>query len=253
MASNQPDPRVFLSFKNGSLGASHTHLDLNHINVGIGDTMMLVELGSRPYPADYFSAKRYSYYEIGTPGHNSVLVGGRGQARGKVGKLVGPVESRNVTTLVGIADGAYEVDTSRARRHVAFVDKGFWVLLDEIETPQPQAVELRFHTYGSVESRAPGRWQITDSSRVLDVRTPEGLTVTTETPDGWIRPVRVLSAKAAELATARTLVTVLQPLATGANARGVRVDQAGDRITVTVGSSRVQWRRTPDGWQLAGS
>ncbi len=253
MASNQPDPRFFLSFKNGSLGASHTHLDLNHISVGIGDTMLLVELGSRPYPADYFSAKRYSYYEIGTPGHNIVLVGGRGQARGKVGKLLGPVESSNVTTLVGIADGAYEVETTRARRHVAFVDKAFWVLLDEIETPQPQPVELRFHTYGAVESRAPGRWQIADANGVLDVRTPEGLTAATESPEGWIRPVRVLSVKAAEPATARALVTVLQPLAKGATARDVRVEQTADRITVTAGSARVQWRRTAGGWQVAGS
>src|SRR5207253_10771067 len=54
MTPHQPDPPYFLAFKNGSLAANHTHLDLNHISIGYGDTMLAVELGSRPYPADYF-------------------------------------------------------------------------------------------------------------------------------------------------------------------------------------------------------
>src|SRR3989441_7273442 len=58
IAPRQPDPPFFLAFKNGSLAANHTHLDLNHISIGYGDTMLAVELGSRPYPADYFSPQR---------------------------------------------------------------------------------------------------------------------------------------------------------------------------------------------------
>jgi hypothetical protein len=268
MAPSQPDPPFFLAFKNGSLGANHTHLDLNHINVGVGNTMLLVELGSRPYPADYFSAKRYSYYELGTPGHNTVLIGGKGQVRGKVGKLLGPFEGPNTTTLVGVADGAYEVETTRVRRHVAFVGNTTWIILDEIVTPQPQTVELRFHTYGSIEpawdrrvsrdglSGSTGRrskndWVVMEGDQALDIRTPDGLTATAETPDGWIRPVRVLRAEGSEPAGERALITVLRPRVTPAAPADVRVDQAPDRITVTVGSTRVQWRRTPDGWQLA--
>jgi hypothetical protein len=171
--------------------------------------MLLVELGSRPYPADYFSAKRYDYYELGTRGHNTVLIGGRGQVRGKVGKLLGPLTAANSTTLVGVADGAYEVETSRARRHAAFIDKRFWVLLDEIETAQPQAVELRFHTYGTVTQVAPRRWQIRDADKALDLRVADGMSASVETPDGWIRPVRVLSAKSPDAASSRALITVL--------------------------------------------
>jgi hypothetical protein len=252
MSPRQPDPPVFLAFKNGSLGANHTHLDLNHINMGIGDTMMLVELGSRPYPADYFGPKRYGYYEIGTAGHNTVLVGGKGQVRGKAGTLLGPIGAASSQALVGVADGAYEVETSRARRHVAFVDNHTWVVLDEIETPQPQSVELRFHTYGSIVEAAPNRWQIVAGDHVLDMQTPEGLTAAVEIPDGWIRPVRLLSVTSNELSRARALVTVLQPRSTTTSAGEVRIERTDDQIAVSVGSSRIRWRRTADGWQIAG-
>lgn len=249
MAPKQPDPLYFLSFKNGSLGANHTHLDLNHISVGVRDSMMLIELGSRPYPADYFSAKRYSYYEIGTPGHNTVLIGGKGQARGKVGKLLS--ESRNGTeVLVGVADGAYEVETRRVRRHVAFLGKNAWAILDEIATPQPQPVELRFHTYGEIARPSPQKWRFTEAGgNELDVTLPDPLVGTIETPDGWIRPLRVLSVKA-EPATEHAIVTVLQPrldgVTSGANMGVMRKD---DEIIVTLGSRSVRWRKTAEGWK----
>jgi hypothetical protein len=271
MAPSQPDPPFFLSFKNGSLGANHTHLDLNHISVGMGDTMLLVELGSRPYPADYFSAKRYSYYELGTAGHNTVLIGGKGQVRGRVGTLLGPFEGNNTTTLVGVADGAYEVETTRVRRHVVFVDKAAWVILDEIVTPVPQTVEVRYHTYGSIEpafdhrvttddksvygsmGRRKNQWVVMDGDHALDIRTPDGLIATAETPDGWIRPVRVLSVKASEPAATHAVVTVLQPRTGTMPSPDAQVEQTSDRITVTIGSTRVEWRNAADGWQIAGA
>lgn len=87
--------------------------------------MLLAELGSRPYPADYFGANRYNYYELGTAGHNTVLIGGKGQARGKSGKVSGPERGPRFEALTGIADGACEETTPRARRHVVFVDRAY--------------------------------------------------------------------------------------------------------------------------------
>jgi len=112
LAPEQPDPPFFLAFKNGSLAANHTHLDLNHVSVAVGDTTLLVDLGSRPYPADYFTASaRYRYYEITTAGHNSVLVGGDGQAPGRRGELRGPAEGSAYVAVTGVADKAYRVAT----------------------------------------------------------------------------------------------------------------------------------------------
>src|SRR5437763_16168851 len=214
MTPHQPDPPYVLAFKNGSLATNHTHFDLNHISIGYGDTMLAVELGSRPDPADYFSAKRNSYYEITTAGHNTVLIGGKGQVAGKQGKLIGPIKGNGYEELTGVADGDYEVSTTRVRRHAVFVDKRFWVLLDEIQTPEPETAELRFHTYGRVSEPTPHHWVIEQGPAALDIVTPSvEINGALETPAGWIKPVTVLSLKAAEPTREHTLITVLQPRA----------------------------------------
>jgi len=254
MTPSQPDPPYFLAFKNGSLAANHTHLDLNHISIGYGDTMLAVELGSRPYPADYFSSRRYSYYEITTAGHNTVLIGGKGQLPGKQGKLLGPFKGDRYEALVGVADGAYEVNTTRVRRHAVLVDKRFWILLDEIETPEPQTAELRFHTYGKVSEPGPQHWVFEQGPAALDVIAANSeIAGTLETPAEWIRPVTVLSLRAAAPAKERTLITVLQPRARQSPALGpVQVQQSKQQLMVTVQSVQVTFDRTIDGWRIKG-
>ncbi len=253
MTPSQPDPPFFLAFKNGSLAANHTHLDLNHVSVAYGDTMLAVELGSRPYPADYFSAKRSSYYEITTAGHNSVLIGGKGQVAGKQGKLLGPFKGDGFEELIGVADGAYEVGTTRVRRHAILIEKRFWILLDEIETPEPQTAELRFHTYGKVTEPTPGHWIFEQGPAALDVVTPNvEVAGSLETPAGWIKPVTALSLKTAMPASEHALVTVLQPRARESPAIGkVQVRQDGQKLlVVTVESIQVTFTRTDDGWRV---
>ncbi|HEV3486805.1 MAG TPA: heparinase II/III family protein, partial [Vicinamibacterales bacterium] len=252
MAPSQPDPPYFLSFKNGSLAANHTHLDLNHVNVGAGDKMLTVELGSRPYPADYFGPKRYSYYELTTAGHNTVLVGGKGQVHGKAGHLLGPLRGDRYEALVGVADSAYEAHASRARRHVVFVDKRYWVLLDEIRTDAPEPVELRFHTYGSVEERAPRWWTFLDAPHMLDVIPGPGVTASVESPDGWIRPVRVLRLRTTDAARDHALITVLHARRADVPPPSpVEVRQTDGEIVVMVGTDRVSFKNSAHGWEIA--
>ncbi len=253
MAPSQPDPPFFLSLKNGSLAANHTHLDLNHVNVGTTDTMLAMELGSRPYPADYFGPKRYTYYELTTAGHNTVLVGGKGQVAGRTGTLIGPIDGDRFQALVGLADNAYEVATPRARRHVVFVDKRYWVLLDEIETAQPETIDLRFHTAGTVRPAADGRWTFAQGSSVLEIASPagQGLTAGVETPAGWIRPVSVLDFKSGTAAPQSAIVTVLHAHPAGAPAIGaVQVQRRDKELIVTVDTDRVRFERTTDGWRV---
>ena len=253
MAPRQPDPPYFLAMKNGSLAANHTHLDLNHVSIGFGDTMLAVELGSRPYPADYFGPKRYTYYELATAGHNTVLVGGKGQMPGKLGKLLGPITGHGFEALIGVADGAYERETTRARRHVIFVDHRYWVLLDEIQTPQPASAELRFHTYGVVQEVAPGHWRFEEARSVLDVASAptQRLSSTVEIPEGWIKPVRVLSLKTPQAAREHALVTVLQPHAQDAPGLDqVQVRRSDQGLVIAVGPDQVRFHMAMDGWQI---
>jgi hypothetical protein len=253
MAPRQPDPPYFLAMKNGSLAANHTHLDLNHVSVGFGDTMLAVELGSRPYPADYFGPKRYTYYELATAGHNTVLVGGKGQVPGKLGKLLGPIMGHGFEALIGVADGAYERETTRARRHVIFVDRRYWVLLDEIQTPLPESAELRFHTYGIVQEDAPGHWRFEEAGSVLDVASAptQRLSSTVEIREGWIKPVWVLSLKTPQAAREHALVTVLQAHAQDApGIDQVQVRRSDQDLVIAVGPDQVRFHMAMDGWQI---
>jgi hypothetical protein len=260
MAPSQPDPPFFLAFKNGSLAANHTHLDLNSVSIGIGDMLVARELGSRPYPDDYFGPKRYTYYELTTAGHNTVLVGGRGQTPKKEGKLLGPMLGAGYSAFTGIADNAYEVETPVARRHVVFVDHRYFVLLDEIETREPQSIELRFHTYGDVAARE-SQWVFMDGGSILDVFSPRenGLVAKLEQPDGWIRPVNVLSLKSGTPQTRHAAITVLvprtgtvpsKPPTVTATMSGLKIDVSIDRdvVSFTRGSSA---GLEQGGWQIA--
>lgn len=253
LASEQPDPSLFLAFKNGSTAANHSHLDLNHVTVGMGDNLVLVDLGSRPYPADYFSAARANYYEISTAGHNAVLVGGRGQVFGRDGSLEGPLEGAHYTAFLGKAGGAYQVSTPHARRYVVFVDRRYYVLLDELAPAAPAAIELRFHSYGTF-TRWPQRtgWTVNQSGTELDV-VPASSTLVTgtlESPSGWIRPVNLLRLTTPQPVGNLALATVLMPHTRAAYAQ-VSQEVRGDELRVRVDGDEVLFRHTRDGYVLA--
>jgi hypothetical protein len=252
LAAKQPDPPYFLAFKNGTLAANHTHLDLNSIVIGIGDTFILPELGSRPYPGDYFGPKRYSYYEISTRGQSTVMIGGKGQVHGKPGKFSGPIKRGDVEFMTGAADGAYEVETVRARRIVVFAKRRYWVVLDDIATPEPQPIELRFHTYGKVSEAKTGRWTFEQDNVALDVliATPN-LDAQIEKPDGWIKPVNVLSIKAKE-AAAHVCATVLYPRKNNEPPCGdATIKQSDKEIVLTLEGSTARFVLTEKGWDVA--
>jgi hypothetical protein len=254
MAVSQPDPPAFLAFKNGSLAANHTHLDLNHLSVGVGERMVLRELGSRPYPADYFGPKRYDYYEISTAGHNTVLVGGRGQVHRREGRLLGPAAGQGYAAFTGIADGAYEVATTRARRHVVFVDRRYWVLLDEIETPEPQPIELRFHTEGTIARIGDARWRARDGDAAVDIvaATSDRLAGSVTQPAGWVRPLQLLSLTSRTPSRAHVVATVLVPVGVAPVPDTVSAATSEGRLEVQVGRDVVRFGQTEDGWRVRG-
>ena len=253
LADSTPDPPKYLAFKSGSLAGSHTHLDLNHVTVGVGETVVLADLGSRSYPADYFSDARWKYYEITTAGHNSVLVGGKGQVPNRAGDLRGPVTGRTFTALTGVADNAYETSTPRARRTVVFVDGRYYVLLDDVRPAAPATFELRFHTPGTIGGRAAGGWTLIRNSAACDVIPAESgrFTAAAEVPSGWISSVNVLrltSAALPQLATA----TVLVPRAVSAASVGAVSQQTqGSDLRISVGGDTIVFRPGSDGYALA--
>ena len=239
LAPRLPDPPSFLAFKNGSLAANHTHLDLNTVSLGYGDEMLLVDLGSRPYPADYFDAKkRYTYYEITTRGHNTVLVGGRGQVLGKQGDA----EGGGVGRQTSLRSRASRTKRTRSRRRGPIAmpccsPTTCYVLVDDLQHATPQTIELRFHTYGLIAG-AGQRFTFTGDKAALDVIVASpGTTARVESPDGWIKPVNALSVTR-PAATSHTVVTVFHPRATSDTPMvSAQVRETPSGLVVSVGAA----------------
>jgi hypothetical protein len=252
LASSQPEPEYCLAFKNGSLAVSHTHLDLNHVSVAVGEEYLLCDLGRRPYTSDYFGDARYKYYELDTRGHNTLLIGGRGQRHRAAGELIVPDQQEHYDYLIGVADGAYQVETTKVRRHVVFVRRGFWVLLDEVETPEPQNIELRFHTYADIEQPAAKVWRLTQNSAALNiVSLMPDMEASLEEPDEWIKPIKVLSLRSARPAMNFVGATLLVPHSTEASPPlAAQVECRERELCITFRGERILFSREANGWQL---
>jgi hypothetical protein len=254
LADQQPNPHFCLAFKSGSLAASHTHLDLNHITVAVGDAKLLLDLGRRTYTSDYFGPGRYKYYELDTRGHNTLLIGGAGQVAGREGELIGPLCGEHYEAFIGVADGAYHCETIRVRRHVVFVRRRYWVLLDEIITPQPQTVELRFHTYGEIAASTPAGWTVSGEGQSLQILPlSEALHATIEHPNEWIVPVKVLSLHTRQAACEWVLPTVLYPNADDVGDIQTTFHHQENKLQITVGSDQIAFEKQGAQWALVGS
>jgi hypothetical protein len=167
---------------------------------------------------------------------------------------LGPNRGAGYEELIGIADGAYEAPTTRVRRHAVFVDKAYWVIFDEIETPEPRSAELRYHAYGAIAPDGHGRWTVGLDAAALDIATwsLEEMAGVVEQPVGWIEPINALSLKVAPAAT-HQIVTVLYPRPVEApKLAPVSCTAAKDRIEVTARGRRVAFVRGADGWMTEG-
>lgn len=98
-----------------------------------------------------------------------------------------------------------------------------------------------------------GHWTIAQGAGAVDIASAgeQELSAGVETPEGWIRPVKVLTFSAAKPRSQHAIVTVLQPRATGAPGAGeLRVTRRESALDVQVGADRIHFQKTPDGWRI---
>ena len=80
---------------------------------------------------------------------------------------------------------------------------------------------------------------------------PGRLTVGIEGPQGWIQPVRALSLKAKKATQQHMLATVIYPQTEQKSwPSRVTARKRGDRFLVVVGSDRIEFRGSSQGWKL---
>ena len=126
-------------------------------------------------------------------------------------------------------------------------------MVDEGRTPSPEDLELRFHTYGTVSGPETGAFTFTRDGVALDVAClpSRDLEASVESPEGWIKKVKVLSVRSTTPRRNWAVITVLYPRREQDAALGpidLSVEEA--RLDVAVGTDLLRFVSTTDGWQI---
>ncbi len=160
MADNWPNPSMYVALKTGDLAASHSQHDMNAIQLQVDGEMLLRDLGTPAYSADYFSEARDEFYEVQAQAHNTLIVGKRDHAVDAQGSIIDALSDdafRWVACDSGQATGA---EVHFIRHVVMLVDAqghGKAVLvLDHLTNADDESADLFWHTAGDIELAADG-------------------------------------------------------------------------------------------------
>ena len=161
MRSSWHKDATFVGFKCGPR-YNHGHLDANSFVVsGSGERLLIDEGVWEPYAKDLGCddevERRWNFDANGTAGHNTLLVDGQGQRRGKEkseragGRIVKFRHNadigadRMVDVAVGDATEAYGGKLQKFLRTLVFVKPDLLLVFDQIAAYQPCFLEWLFH------------------------------------------------------------------------------------------------------------
>ena len=117
----------------------------------------------------------------------------------------------------------------------------------------PEQLELRFHTDATVSGPETGAFTFARDGVALDVASlpSEDLEASVELAEGWIRNVKALSVKSRAPRRKWAVITVLYPRREDDPALGpIDLSVEKDRLEVAVGTDRLRFVSTSDGWQI---
>lgn len=123
---------IMLGFKSSPIGSvSHGFADQNAFVINAYRHAMAVSTGIR----DWFGSPHYERWTRATRSKNAVLINGQGSPvhdAGATGRIVRFVPGTHIDFVTGDASAAYKGLASRVLRHILFVDRRYFVMLDEI-------------------------------------------------------------------------------------------------------------------------
>jgi Heparinase II/III-like protein/Heparinase II/III N-terminus len=132
------------------VSGAHGHADLLSVQVAAFGTPVVVDAGTGTYTPE----PRWRSYFRGSHAHSTVVVDGQSQATpaGPFAWVDRPAARLTRWTATGsleVADGEHDAyawlaEPVRHRRRVLFVDRRFWVIVDELAGAGEHTVEVRF-------------------------------------------------------------------------------------------------------------
>ena len=165
------DRNVMLLFKSSHFGSfNHSHADQNSFVLEAFGQPLLIDSGYYPW----YGSEHDVVWSRQTRAHNALLINGRGQGvwnRAAAGRIAAFQSTADFAYTAGDATAAYQQPSRdapaelcaagegvvRAVRHIVFVRPDVFVILDDIETRQPAALQLLLHAPQAVQLDATRR------------------------------------------------------------------------------------------------
>ena len=148
----RPDEDTFLLFKSSPYGSvSHSHADQNAFAIMKGGKALAIPSG---YYGPAYGQPHHAEWTRTTKANNCVLVNGEGQVirEGKAsGRIVEFEEHTRITYVMGDAAAAYMGRLSRFDRHILFLRPGLFLVLDDLEAPEPSRFQWMLHAFEEME------------------------------------------------------------------------------------------------------
>lgn len=149
---SQPDQDTFLLFKSSPFGSvSHSHADQNSFCILKGGRALTIPSG---YYGPSTGMPHHIQWTCSTKANNCILVNGQGQAiqeRNAKGHIKAFQHNQNYSYVSGEAAPAYMGKMTRFTRHIIFLPPGFFLLLDDLETPNPSTFQWMLHAFDKFE------------------------------------------------------------------------------------------------------
>ncbi len=140
------DNDVFFLFKSSPFGSvSHSHADQNSFYLSVGGRALAIPSG---YYGPVYGMPHHAEWTRSTKANNSILVNGEGQAvrdftaTGSISKFI---NTEKMAYACGDAVPAYKGALTRFDRHVLFIRPGFFVILDDLDAPEPSTFQWMLH------------------------------------------------------------------------------------------------------------
>lgn len=186
MRSAWHDPLAwYIGLKGGDTRASHAHLDLGSFLFDALGQRWAIDLGPDNYGLPgYFSNQRWSYYRLGTEGHNTITISGQNEGLDAKAPLAAVGADFAIVNL----DQAYKGKLQSWTRGIRLLDGQRILVEDELTPAGPVDVIWNFHTAANVQIAADGRSAIltqngaTISARILSPPNGRFATANTEMP-----------------------------------------------------------------------
>ncbi len=175
----RPDEDTCFLFKSSPFGSvSHSHADQNAFAIMKGGKALAIPSG---YYGPAYGQPHHAEWTRSTKANNCVLVNGEGQVIRQAkasGRVVAFEDRKGLTYVAGDAAAAYMGRLRKFDRHALFLRPGLFLLLDDLEAPEPARFQWMLHAFEEM-ALSEGRVISRRGGATLDVRLrcPAGLTL----------------------------------------------------------------------------